>query len=351
MKKYVELNKNNPFSSQAKILLHIEHLYDYLIKKDSYPFFMEINPTSLCNLKCKWCISENFTRDSTHIDIDILEKFFKEYANRGGEAINYCGGGEPTLYKHFERSVNFAKEHSIKLGLMTNGFYKESLTSVVGKNFDWARFSLDTVNKVKYKEWKGADGVGQVLKNIYSLVSYDVKVGVNCNVTENHTIDDVRELVDEVMGKVSYVQFRPVLPRYFKKEKIDINREVWDFLLSEYENVKNINLSNDKLNDLDNNKSFNFQQCDGHFFGPILDNFGNICVCMYHPDDERFMFGNIYKNSFDEIWNSSKRKEVIDFVRKLNYKDKCQVCCKLCEVNKALDFMRCRYDFDDYSFI
>jgi len=61
---------------------------------------------------------------------------------------------------------------------------------------------------------------------------------------------------------------------------------------------------------------------------------------MYHPTDTRFTFGNIYSNTLEEIWNSEQRKITIEFTRRLNYKMNCQMCCKLCELNKFIDFIK-----------
>ena len=61
---------------------------------------------------------------------------------------------------------------------------------------------------------------------------------------------------------------------------------------------------------------------------------------MYHPNDTRFTFGNIYKDDFNVIWKSDKRQEVIQFLRnEINYCDECQVCCKLYELNKLIEFI------------
>ena len=49
----------NPFGSQAKLLCHWDRLDSYLKTGDTTPIFMEINPTNVCNLRCKWCINEN----------------------------------------------------------------------------------------------------------------------------------------------------------------------------------------------------------------------------------------------------------------------------------------------------
>ena len=73
---------------------------------------------------------------------------------------------------------------------------------------------------------------------------------------------------------------------------------------------------------------------------------------MYHPRDDRFIFGNINTQSLYSIWNGEKRKQVKEFLRtKCKYRKECQVCCKLNEVNKLIDFLKYPSDDLDVNFL
>jgi radical SAM protein with 4Fe4S-binding SPASM domain len=122
---------------------------------------------------------------------------------------------------------------------------------------------------------------------------------------------------------------------------VNLNDAVWTYL-NAIEDKSKINLSMDKFKDLGGeNELFPFHSCEGHFFSPILDASGDINVCMYHPNDDRFNFGNINKNNLMDIWNGEKRQQVISFLRsKLDYCSECQVCCKLYELNKFIEFIK-----------
>jgi len=249
----------------------------------------------------------------------------------------------------------------LQLGLMTNAVYKKKYNKLIGENFEWLRVSLDTLDAEKYKEWKEVDGVRVIKRNVEELVNYPVKVGINCNVGPNITIEHAKELVKwtrETEG-VAYLQFRPILPRYYKDAETsyketgtaEINREVWDYLDEVAFDDPKINLSDDKRHDLKNGTAFNFRSCEGHFFEPILDATGEIKVCTYHPMNKKLSFGNIYTSSFKEIWESEQRKEAIEYVRNLDYKSRCQMCCKLSEPNKLIDFLTHPEETKDINFL
>ena len=66
----------------------------------------------------------------------------------------------------------------------------------------------------------------------------------------------------------------------------------------------------DKFEDLERNDfGRTYVKCLYHFFICVLNANGDLCVCMYHLDDQRFTFGNIYLDSIEEIWNSRRRQE------------------------------------------
>lgn len=330
--------EKNPFGVHKKMVCHSDRISEYLKTGDTFPIIVEINLTDVCNLNCSYCFCDhraNFTLDKV-----VVENFIKEFKFLGGKAITFSGGGEPTRHKQFEEIVRFAYSQGLELGLITNGVFDEKLIEVIGGCFKWVRVSLDVATPELYKKIKGADRLKDVLNNISLLKTYKCKLGANCNVTTDMTVDDVDDLYDAVIDDVDYIQFRPVLPRFTHDEKIESNVAVWDHL-RQINNEKVI-LSYDKFVDLvdSDNKNFPFTSCEGHFFSPILDSNGDLKVCMYHPSDENFKFGNIYTNSVYEIWNSRQRQNVIKYVRNFDYYGKCQMCCKLFEINKFIDFVK-----------
>lgn len=349
--KYVQFSGANPFGSQAKLISHYDRLHEYLSTGNTSPLFMEVNPTNECNLSCKWCISEN-ARGKEEIEIGALERYFNDFYEIGGKAITFSGGGEPTIYKHFKRAVMSAKEAGLELGLMTDGIYPKRYTLLIGENFQWIRFSIDTLDEENYQKWKGAKGVKVARRNAEALQEYSVKVGINSNICSEFSVEEAKNLIewlDKSLG-FAYLQFRPILPRYFKHETPQLNESVWEYLESQKDNPR-INLSNDKRHDIENNQAFSFESCEGHFFEPILDATGEVKICIYYPGDDRFTFGNIYDKSFKEIWESNQRKKTIEFVRSLDYKNHCQMCCKLTEPNKLIDFLKHPERIIDVNFL
>lgn len=347
--KTLNFNKN-PFGVHKKMIYHSDKIYEYLKTGDTFPIIAEINLTDVCNLKCNYCFCDH--RALHKLNPDVVLDFIKDFKTFGGKAITFSGGGEPTLYREFIEIVDFAECQDLELGLITNGAFKynSDLHEAIGNCFKWVRISLDTVNDKLYKKIKGKDYLNRVLANIEMIRKFKCKLGINCNVISDMTVDDVKNLIDLLIDKVDYIQFRPVLPRFIHEEKIELNENVWDYL-NKRRNDK-IVLSYDKYVDLINGKiSHPFTSCEGHFFSPILDSNGDVKVCMYHPNNKKFTFGNLYKNSLEDIWNSDNRKKVIEYVRNFKYEGNCQMCCKLTEINKFVDYLKYPDEKLDINFL
>ena len=59
--------------------------------------------------------------------------------------------------------------------------------------------------------------------------------------------------------------------------------------------------------------------------------------CVAHIGAEEFSYGNIYKQTFEEIWEGERRQEVIKKLYGLDINQECREACRLDEINKYLD--------------
>jgi radical SAM protein with 4Fe4S-binding SPASM domain len=337
----LEFDKN-PFDGNKKMLCHLDRVNEYFKTGDTFPIVMEINLTDICNLKCTYCFCDH--RKTHTLTTDKVLAFLDDFKRLGGKAITFSGGGEPTRHKDFLKIMDHTYNLGLDVGLITNGVFKESkideMCKEIGEKCNWVRISLDSTDRQKYKEIKQVDVLHLVLKAIKRFRGCKAKVGLNTNVSAQNTVADVDHMIKSLIHGVDYIQFRPVLPRYFYDEKIEVNDEVWEYL-KQYNGNKQIIQSYDKYVDLKNGNSvFPFQTCEGHYFSPILDANGAVKVCLYHPGDENLTFGNLNDKPLEDIWKSEQRQKAISYVREMTYHNKCQMCCKLTEVNKFIDFIK-----------
>ncbi|MBM3211007.1 MAG: radical SAM protein [Deltaproteobacteria bacterium] len=354
---------NQPFQTVLKLChFHTERLNQYFTHGETFPIHMEVSLTNKCNQKCPWCLNKNI-RNGPHtpefLNIASLSRFLRDYKKLGGKSITWSGGGEPTCHPNFNVALRKCNDVGLQQALITNGTFNDDALLSISENIIWVRFSIDTIDKMKYLNLKGTD-IDIAMNNITNLIylrnkkKYP-KIGVNFNISYMN-IDEIDKII-EYFNKlgVDYIQFRPMLWTPFSNSflKYEWSNNSIDLFLDLLEGIifKKINncsklikiiVSKDKFSDL-KKQSYGreYKYCSYHHFVSILNSNGDICTCMFHLYDDRFSFGNINKESLQNIWNGAKRKNVLRTIESkgIDFND-CQVCCKGQEINKFIDTIK-----------
>ncbi|PIU20403.1 MAG: hypothetical protein COT18_02410 [Elusimicrobia bacterium CG08_land_8_20_14_0_20_59_10] len=87
-----------------------------------YPQHNTIEVTSQCNYKCKHCYRESSPSENLHLDHEKLMKYLDEFRDHGGSVIEITGG-EPMLYRNFFELVDWSWRNLEVVGVLTNGYY------------------------------------------------------------------------------------------------------------------------------------------------------------------------------------------------------------------------------------
>lgn len=323
--------RGNPYATQAKVVAHADRLAEWLATGDSFPVLVEINPINHCNQACDWCINgdvhlgrpemsletrrlriaalDEHSAITGHperrnaVDLSYLRRFLDEASALGLRAVNWSGGGEPTSYSHFQAAVEHATSLGLDQGLLTNGLFRSSLTTVIRAHLCWVRVSLDTLDPDRYSARRHSAGFESVVRNVKMLVAGPARVIVNMNVADWNA-DEIMPLARWARDTgVHGVQFRPVLPVPFEQSSpmptpTGSGGHLVRERLLEAEGLETdsfeVRVSWDKFNDVQQEDfGRTYSKCLAHHLVCVLNANGDLCVCMYHLDDQRFTFGNI----------------------------------------------------------
>lgn len=116
------------------------------------PNFIELNPTELCNLKCRFCPrSDDYPNSNFHMTldtVDVIVDHVKQLASVSNRLItvSYTGRGEPTLQTNFVESMIKLIElrnsvNNIRLMINTNGYKFDKYLDIY-KQIDRVSFSV-----------------------------------------------------------------------------------------------------------------------------------------------------------------------------------------------------------------
>ena len=136
-----------------KLIHHIGHLNDIVNGNIVAPIHVSIWPTVVCQRKCPYCCCIKHVNKTSpelnHLDYDKFIVAIDALAKYGTKAIEFSGGGEPTLWPHFEKAVRYISDKGIKLSLITNGLTLHKLDKDVVSKFKWIRISLHNKKHVE----------------------------------------------------------------------------------------------------------------------------------------------------------------------------------------------------------
>ena len=333
------------FNPQQKLLFHTQRINQWLDGEDVYPILIEFDLSNVCNHKCSFCNSAYMKDHSAILDHEVACKTIDDLGKCGIKAINWTGGGEPMLNRAFPSIAVCAKRNNIEQGLFTNGVKMyESWKPLIVAQMNWVRISLDAGTKETYLKIKGADDFDQAisiakelveLKNRFAFIT-KADIGIGFVITpENYKEIPLFSGLIKQTG-VDYGQYKPST----EDGMFDIRlwrEEIKPLLETVFADNPKAVINLYKFNDIITSKlDQEYGKCYGHQFCPCIGADGEVWACSQKRGIEGFSFGNIHENSFQDIWASEKRQEVIN---RINLSD-CPKLCKNNEINKALYHIR-----------
>ena len=190
--------------SQLKPLWHLDRMDDLRKGRTTKPVHVQLILSDLCNQDCHFCAyrmsaglsTELFGTAKTHnpnrkIKTDKAEEIINDCAEMGVKAIQFTGGGEPTVHPDYLKLFALAQHLGMKTALVTNGIRLDpSHHSIQG--MDWIRVSIDAgmsstyakIRRVTENHWNKA------WHNIAALRDFKGNLGVGFVVTT----DNYREI-------------------------------------------------------------------------------------------------------------------------------------------------------------
>ncbi len=329
-----------------------------------------------CNARCNfchiwgdkgWALNNKNEQSLDQIDVKKIKSFITKALEANKKPFwVMLTGGEPTLYDNFAELVGFLKSKNLPIILLTNGYkLTENADFFVKYKINNISISLDgppeVHNKIRninglYEEVIG--GIEKVValkkekKSIYPMLFF------NCVISE-HTAETIKEFILSLRKDLSRkginlkpnmqnmglfndvgMRFEPLLhtseqkvKKYINEMKTLFNKDVSSTPFSFIKNNDNLDISSvqkflskvweksgvdvDGLVDIDEyfhniENTFHHKRCFAPWHSLIVRQNGDSYFC---PDFKDYKLGNIYENSFNEIWNGDKAMKFRNVLR------------------------------------
>jgi len=318
-----------------------------LLEKDEVPLQIELQMGLTCGgYKCKFCYGKFTQKEDTENPIDI-ETYYKlvDDVKDKVKTIAFAGiNTDPLGNGNFIKVVKKIKDDTkIKIGVHTKGLMlTERVTKELNRNTsygDFITFSVDSVNMKNYNSLHGlpehSTYMNRTIANIKKLYEHKQEVDSELNVNisallfqDNCGYEEMKELIEVFKDHSDRIRFTfpqipnlyKELPDYYIEDKSQVYLDV-ERLQKEYSNLE-IALLKFDIDD----HNFEFEKCHAQKYLFVINPSGHVFPCpqVTTPEFYHISYGNIKDNSFDEIWNSSKRKKVLG----MDVKD---MACNICD--------------------
>ena len=216
--------------SDDQVLNYLFHRYRYEVhpeknQLDSYPPYLQIEPSSICNYRCVFCFETDKTftdKKSGHMGTMNLD-LFKNIIDRAHgkvEFLSLASRGEPLVSKAINEMLKYTEGKFLNLKLNTNAslLNEEKIHSILSGGVKTLVFSADAADEKLYAELRVNGSLKNILKNInlfntikekkYPKSKIITRVsGVKVN--KDQDFDQMNNFWGELVNQVAFVDYNP----------------------------------------------------------------------------------------------------------------------------------------------
>lgn len=260
-----------------------------------YPLLVDIELSSLCNLKCSMCytITEEFKKNVnvTRMDWDLYKKIIDEI---GGKvpAIRLSLRGEATLHKKFIEAIRYAKSHGIKeVSTLTHGgkLTPEYFHQMVEAGIDWITIS--------------ADGLGEVYESVRKPLKFSDLINKLKEMKAYKSARGLKRPVIKVQGIWPAIEQSGV-DEYYKTFSPYVDLVAFNPLIDYLSNDTHIEYIEEFT-------------CPQQYQRLVIGADGLVMKCS-NDEENREIVGNLNNDSVSEVWHGEK----MQLIRKMQLEPK-----------------------------
>lgn len=331
-----------------KAICHAERLIDIKEKGDTYPVHMAIGITDYCCHKCIFCNTEFATADASRvhsIDAKVLIKFLMEAKEAGLKAVTICGSGEPLIHPHIEEILYGIHEIGLEIGIFTNASHMpQNVKKAILETCTFVRCSVNASNTEEHETvHQVPDDFDNVVGNIRELVRQKRELGQEFPTIgtqfvfydKNYmSIERAAKLWKEV--GVDYFAVKPLIEgegssvgvKVFSAQDTEVVKQQMELAKACESESYEVHTKYTQYQKTLAEAPKKYRLCYGQAMNTNLWADGSMFICQ-NQEHDKDIIGNIYEDSFMEIWHGEKRGKRIAQIRV----DECPRGCRCDPLN------------------
>ena len=282
----------------------------------SYPHELFLDPCTMCNLRCPFCVTGNHSSKLTRqiLELDDFERIFERLPLKHLEVISLFNWGEPLLNPHIATFIRRFHAAGKVVGLHTNfsaKLYSDAfLEELVKSGLEGLQVSADGATQESYAKYRVGGDLERVLQNMRRLAQAKERLGQTNPIVHyklmlhrynEHEVDAARLLAADVGAEFRVVEhfwFPPSAAEEWQPESMKLKHGQTIPVRAEQGPGNPIHTA-----------------CHQMWDTLVVSADGNVYPCCVVSDPEHAV-GNILTESFADIWNNDKmrylRRYVVD---------------------------------------
>lgn len=331
-------------------------------------------PTMACNMACKYCYLEDNTKDDfkNYHALETLDYAIKKFKDFNVIPFNISlHGGEVTTLSHddfYDLIKYIANYYDLNKELISNAGFKIGKPHIKTNLYDLDKH-IDTIREFnvsisgsldlplslhnEYRVTKGnKQTLAKILKNIELLKDIPNKKKVSATIFKEHynhleeIIEDIKYLHKNTCLDMNDFNFmvgfdydsKGILHHMTEQEQVNFYQRMHqEFDGSDLENGVN----GPWFDEFGPDYCSNCDNCGEKFF--LLEKNGDIYSCVRGQKHQDYYYGNIYKNTIEEILTTAYQKVFINH-NKLPLNEECTKCGYLYLCKTGCPFVKNNYN-------
>jgi len=308
---------------------------------DLFPPFLEIEPTTVCNFKCKICEHTYWKEPSKNMIFAQFKKIFDDFGRP--KWLGLTGIGSSYLNKDFHKMLAYAKSRGTIVEVMDHFAHFKDDAQIkelikIGPDFQFVSIYGATKKTSEFIS-EGSD-FEKTMHNLKTFVRLKKQMRSRFPILNFHFIvtkqskDELFQFIDLVAGlntEIGEILITPLLHAFThaKKFRVEIDEE-YRLKVIDYAHKKGISIT---FNQSSNAERLGMDFCKEYIMPFIFVN-GDVTPCCGQNEgnlrewQHKTSLGNALEESFRKIWYSPRYKKMREMIRK----NKCPAECAHCPV-------------------
>jgi len=192
-----------------------------------FPLFIDIESTSVCNLRCPFCSSTYLNKKikKGFITFELVKKIIDEGTDNGLYGVKFNFRGEPLLHPEIHSFVKYAKDKGlIDVYFNTNALEltEEVSKRLIDSGLDRISISFEGHTKALYESYRVGSDFDTVVKNVENLkalrerlrIDYPkIRVQMVCHPGLKDTIEDYKTFWEPRADEIAYLDYKEMKKR------------------------------------------------------------------------------------------------------------------------------------------